>query len=305
MYHRVARLAHDPWHLAVSPDRFAEQIEALVQFRHVVPLRWLVAQLAQGRVPRNAAVVTFDDGYADVLGAARPVLERHSCPATVFLMTGAIGDDRGFWWDELSSLLFEPSSLPLELRIDIAGHPHGWRTGGKLATDGGRDGPIVVREQLHDELWRLLRPLDPESRSDLIIRLCAWVGAEVGTKSMHRPLSAEEVHRLAAPGFIDIGAHTVTHPQLSLLDGAGQLGEIEGSRRACEELVGRPIDTFAYPFGDFDDSAATSVHDCGFTCACAAQGGAVPRQIDPMRLPRFGVGNWRGDDLARRLTAHA
>ena len=132
-------------------------------------------------------------------------------------------NDRGFWWDELSSLLFEPSSLPLELRIDIASHPHGWRTGGKLATDEGRDGPIVVREQLHDELWRLLRPLDPESRSDLIIRLCAWVGAEVGTKSMNRPLSAEEVHRLAAPGFNDIGAHTVTHPQLSLLDGAGQL----------------------------------------------------------------------------------
>ena len=48
MYHRVARLAHDPWQLAVSPDRFAEQIEALVQFRHVVPLHWLVAQLAQG-----------------------------------------------------------------------------------------------------------------------------------------------------------------------------------------------------------------------------------------------------------------
>ena len=174
MYHWVARPAHDPWHLAVSPDRFAEQIEALVQFRHVVPLPWLVAQLAQGRVPRNAAVVTFDDGYADVLSAARPVL-------------------------------------------DIAGHPHGWRTGGKLATDEGRDGPIVVREQLHDELWRLLRPLDPESRSDLIIRLCAWVGAEVGTKSMRRPLSAEEVHRLGAPGFIDIGAASRKPSSIALI----------------------------------------------------------------------------------------
>ena len=126
-------------------------------------------------------------------------------------------NDRGFWWDELSSLLFEPSSLPLELRIDIASHPHGWRTGGKLATDGGRDGPIVVREQLHDELWRLLRPLDPESRSDLIIRLCAWVGAEVGTKSMRRPLSAEEVHRLGAPGFIDIGAASRKPSSIALI----------------------------------------------------------------------------------------
>lgn len=308
MYHRVARLAHDPWQLAVSPDRFAEQIEALVQCRHVVPLRWLVARLAQGRVPRKVAVVTFDDGYADVLDAARPVLERHTCPATVFLMTAAIGDDRGFWWDELSSLVFEPSSLPLELRIDIAGRPYGWRTDGRLtnaANDEVRDGLVVTREQLHYELWRLLRPLDPESRSDLLLRLCTWAGAEVETKSMHRPLSAEEVHRLVAPGFIDIGAHTVTHPQLSLLDDAGQRGEIEGSRRACEELVGRPIDTFAYPFGDFDDSAAASVRDCGFACACTTQGSTVSRQTDPMRLPRFGVANWRGDDFARRLTANA
>jgi peptidoglycan/xylan/chitin deacetylase (PgdA/CDA1 family) len=308
MYHRVARLAHDPWQLAVSPDRFAEQIEALVQCRHVVPLPWLVARLAQGRVPRKVAVVTFDDGYADVLGEARPVLERHTCPATVFLVTGAIGDNCGFWWDELTRLVFEPPSLPLELEIEIAGRPHGWRTGGRLANaanDGVRDGLVVTREQLHNELWRLLRPLDLESRSDLLLGLSAWAGVGVETKSMHRPLSAEEVHRLVAPGFIDIGAHTVTHPQLSLLDDAGQRAEIEGSRRACEELVGRPIDTFAYPFGDFDDSAAASVHDCGLACACTAQGGAVARQIDPMRLPRFGVGNWRGDDLARRLTAHS
>jgi peptidoglycan/xylan/chitin deacetylase (PgdA/CDA1 family) len=308
MYHRVARMAHDPWQLAVSPDRFAEQIEALVQFRHVVPLRWLVAQLAQGRVPRKVAVVTFDDGYADVLGEARPVLERHTCPATVFLVTGAIGDNRGFWWDELSSLVFEPLSLPLELQIEIAGRSHGWRIDNPLAgaaNDGVRDGLVVTSEQLHYELWRLLRPLDPESRWELLLRLRAWAGVEIETKSMHRPLSAEEVYRLAAPRFIDIGAHTVTHPPLSLLSEAGQRGEIEGSRRACEELVGEPIDTFAYPFGDFDDSAAACVHASGFACACTTQGSTVSRQTDPMRLPRFGVANWRGDDFARRLTANA
>ena len=33
MYHRVARLAHDPWDLAVTPDRFAEQIEVLTRER--------------------------------------------------------------------------------------------------------------------------------------------------------------------------------------------------------------------------------------------------------------------------------
>ena len=77
MYHRVARVAHDPWQLAVWPERFAEQIEALVQLRRVVPLRWLAAELAQGRVPKKVAAVTFDDGYADILTEARPILERY------------------------------------------------------------------------------------------------------------------------------------------------------------------------------------------------------------------------------------
>jgi peptidoglycan/xylan/chitin deacetylase (PgdA/CDA1 family) len=306
MYHRVAQLAHDPWQLAVSPDRFAEQIEALVQFRQVVPLHWLAIQLARGRVPRKAAVVTFDDGYADVLAKARPVLERYACPATVFLVTGAIGNTCAFWWDELSRIVLETPVLPSKLEIEIGGRRQRWQTDGRLAgaaKDGVRDRLVLTREQFHYEIWRLLRPLDPESRWEVLLRLCTWAGLEIEAKSIHRPLTAEEVHQLVATGFIDIGAHTMTHPQLSLLDEAGQRDEIEGSRRACEELAGKPIAAFAYPFGDFDDSAATCVRDLGFACACTTQGGTVSRQTDPMRLPRFGVANWRADDLARRLTA--
>jgi len=122
-------------------------------------------------------------------------------------------------------------------------------------------------------------------------------------ESPHRPLNAEEVRRLAQPGFIDIGAHTVTHPALSLLDEAKQRAEIEGSRAACEALIGEPIDTFAYPFGDFDDAVAACVRDSGFACACTTVPGRVSVRSDPMLLPRFTVGNWAADELARRLTA--
>src|SRR6266446_9863187 len=128
MYHRVARVAHDPWQLAVWPERFAKQIEALVHLRHVVPLRWLAAELAQGRAPRKVAAVTFDDGYADVLAEARPILERYACPATVFLVTGMIGKSSTFWWDELSRIVLATPLLPTELEIEIAGRVHRWGT---------------------------------------------------------------------------------------------------------------------------------------------------------------------------------
>ena len=305
MYHRVARVAHDPWQLTVCPDRFAEQIEALVQLRRVVSLRWLAAELARGRVPKRVAAVTFDDGYADVLTQAKPVLERYACPATVFLVTGVIGDRRAFWWDELSRIVFETPVLPPELEMQIGGGVHRWRINDRLtgsANDGFGSDLAFTREQLHYELWRLLRPLEPGPRWELLMRLCLWAGIAIDANSVHRPLAAEEVRRLAAPGFIDIGAHTVTHPALSMLDEAKQRCEIEGSRIACEDLIDEPIHTFAYPFGDFDEASAVYVRDAGFACACTTQGGRVSRQSDPMRLPRYGTGNWAGDDLARRLT---
>src|SRR5262249_23631288 len=121
MYHRVARIAHDPWQLAVWPDRFAQQIEALVQLRDVVPLRWLEAELTQGRIPKRVAAVTFDDGYADLLSEAKPVLDRYACPATMFLVSGTIGSTRAFWWDQLSRTVLEPPFLPPVLEIEIAG----------------------------------------------------------------------------------------------------------------------------------------------------------------------------------------
>lgn len=299
MYHRVARVAHDPWQLAISPDRFAEQIEALVQLRRVVPLRWLAAELAQDRLPRKVAAVTFDDGYADVFAEARPILERYGCPATVFLVTGMIGKSFAFWWDELSRIILETPLLPTELEIEIAGRVHRWSS----ENEGAGDSLARTREQLHDELWRLLRPLEPEPRWELLTRLCTWADVEIEAKSVHRPLAAEEVRRLAKPGFIDIGAHSVTHPALSSLDEADQRSEIEGSRATCEELIGEPIHSFAYPFGDFDDVTATCIRDSGFACACTTVPGRVSMRSEPMLLPRFAVGNWAADDLARRLTA--
>jgi peptidoglycan/xylan/chitin deacetylase (PgdA/CDA1 family) len=306
MYHRVARLAHDPWQLAVWPERFAEQIAALVQLRRVVPLRWLAAKLAQGRAPKRVAAVTFDDGYADVLAEARPVLEQYECPATIFLVTGAIGKNCAFWWDELSRIVLETPLLPTELEIEIAGPVYRWRTDGRLigfARDGVSDSLALARQQLHDELYGLLRPLEPAARRELLKRLCNWAGIEIEATSVHRALTAEEVRRLLEPGFVDIGAHTVTHPALSLLGEADQRSEIAGSRAACEELIGEPIPAFAYPFGDFDDTTAACVRDAGFACACTTHAGRVSRRSDPMRLPRVATGNWSGDHLVRQLTA--
>src|SRR5262245_47936593 len=113
MYHRIAEPQIDPWGMCVSADRFAQHLEVLASQATIVPL----ADLAAGCVsaaPRTA-VVTFDDGYADNLYEAKPLLERFAAPATIFVATAPLEHPREFWWDELERILLQSQSLPAAL----------------------------------------------------------------------------------------------------------------------------------------------------------------------------------------------
>src|SRR3712207_6612027 len=121
LYHRVAELNSDPWSLAVTPSHFAEHLKILRQQACPIRLQQLSQALSDGKLPDRSVVVTFDDGYADNLYNAKPLLERYGIPATVFLTTGYIGAEHGFWWDELGRLLLHSSWLPGMLRLQVNG----------------------------------------------------------------------------------------------------------------------------------------------------------------------------------------
>jgi peptidoglycan/xylan/chitin deacetylase (PgdA/CDA1 family) len=93
-YHRVSR-DRDP--LAVAPDAFRRQMEALAASGQRVVDLYEIGDLALA--PGEAAVaLTFDDGYRDVLTDALPVLREHGFPATVFVVPGAIAGTTAFGW---------------------------------------------------------------------------------------------------------------------------------------------------------------------------------------------------------------
>ena len=120
MYHRVAECDIDPWNLCVSPQQFADQIAALKREFCILPLHELIRSDAR----RNAVAITFDDGYADNLHAAAPVLEHHGAPACFFLTSGALDMAYEFWWDELGRLLLRESALPSTMVISVGSRRH-------------------------------------------------------------------------------------------------------------------------------------------------------------------------------------
>jgi peptidoglycan/xylan/chitin deacetylase (PgdA/CDA1 family) len=81
-----------------------------------------------------------------------------------------------------------------------------------------------------------------------------------------RILTAAELRELAATG-IEIGAHTVSHPDLSALGAAACAAEVAGARTALEALLGRPVRSFAYPFNRAGGHAIAAVREAGYASA--------------------------------------
>lgn len=100
LYHRVADTKNDPHRLCVSPENFREQIKFLKANFRIVPLVQFVMEVRSKKLKNKTMAITFDDGYADNLHNALPILQEYNIPATIFLTTGHMGQEGPFYWDE-------------------------------------------------------------------------------------------------------------------------------------------------------------------------------------------------------------
>ncbi len=117
-------------------------------------------------------------------------------------------------------------------------------------------------------------------------RTSRWRGAPVAGKLPM--LTRTQVVDLAAAGC-EIGAHTMTHPRLDLLPRSAAAREITQSKAVLEHLLGRSVDTFAYPYGSYDAGIRQLVVDAGFHSAAAVRNAFSPAGDDWFALGRMTV----------------
>jgi peptidoglycan/xylan/chitin deacetylase (PgdA/CDA1 family) len=118
---------------------------------------------------------------------------------------------------------------------------------------------------------------------DFIGGISPWIGP----KSDNLMLSEQELRELARAGW-ELGAHTMTHPDLSTLDYAACRREIEGSRATLERIGEVGVETFAYPFGRHGPAAVAAVRDSGLLAAVTT-----------------GLGSWNPYELRRAMIGAA
>jgi peptidoglycan/xylan/chitin deacetylase (PgdA/CDA1 family) len=204
-YHSVADrpLRDDPFGLCTSPRRLEKQIRRLLAWGYeLVTFGELVHRVLAGGAS-GAAALTFDDGFADNLHALVPLLHAHRARATVFAVSGWLGERH-----------------PQPPRLAI--------------------------------------------------------------------LTADELRTLAAQG-VEIGSHTVTHPDLSALGYDEALAELGTSKRELEAVVDAPVDVVAYPFGKASSTTLAACAAAGYRAACRTSGNGT--WDDPLDMPRQDMDN--------------
>jgi peptidoglycan/xylan/chitin deacetylase (PgdA/CDA1 family) len=309
VYHRVDEANVDPWALGVSPAHFAQHLHVLKTIANPISLQDLVKAKSDRELPPRPVCITFDDGYADNLYAAKPALESYRVPGTVFVTPGYIGVPESLWWDELAKLVLDPTSRQKELSMSLNGCDYAYAF---PREEGERSQPDPhsnwraweqapgARQKAYLAIYSMLVKLSDDEREKAMEQLRR--GATLySDRRQHRCLTQEELRKLAEGEFVEIGAHTLTHPVLATLTPDQQQLEIGGSKQRLEALTGRSIQSFAYPYGKknhYTRHTVSAVKAHGFAYACSNFGGLVTRSSNRFTLPRFQPMDWDGDHFA-------
>lgn len=166
MYHSIS---HNPGNrLCVDPATFAQQMEWLTQngYTAVTLADLLKAWTGREVLPAKPVVITFDDGYKDVMTAAYPVLKKLGLRATVFVITGSVGKPNYVSWEDLESGeregIFDVESHTVH-HLNLASLPK------PLAIQELRTSKVAIEERLHKPVYALCYPAgsyDPAVEKD-------------------------------------------------------------------------------------------------------------------------------------------
>ncbi|MDD2769629.1 MAG: polysaccharide deacetylase family protein [Methylococcus sp.] len=265
MYHGVMEdefgAADEDW-LQVRASEFRSQMRYLREHFHVVPLE-RVRETPSGGKPR--AVLTFDDGYANNFRVAYPILREFGFPATVFLVTGAVGSRQLFWFDRLQ-LALKGRVVPDELKR--------------------------IKEQFKANT----HPHEIDAAVDAFLRKTYGPGAiPERVVEAYRPLSRDEIGEMAASGLVRFGSHTHRHEILTRLSPAEAEQTLAQSLGVLKALPGCG-GYFCFPNGDWSPEHVRLCQRLGFEGALLTRPGVWRAGVEAFGIPRFGIG--RGMDTA-------
>ena len=219
--------------------------------------------------------ITFDDGFANNFKYVLPLLEQYRIPATFFITSiRAAGYD--ILWNDFLGIIskYGPQKLVYKDEPYYKG-----RFDKYISTKTG----ISLVEKLRSvgfeekaEMMELLYPLltfKMDKRQDDY-----WL-----------QMTVDQITALSSSPFANIGAHGYYHNDLAKINIADAANESKFSKQYLEDLTGQPINSFAFPYGAYNDEVIAAAKQAGYQQLLATDFHSVTESEDRMMRERFTV----------------
>lgn len=274
VYHRIL-MNQDPYTIAsISQKKFVKQIKYLKKNFHIISINQLLSDIKFNKLKPNTLCITFDDGYRDNYLYAFPVLTKFCVPATIYLTTDYINNNKLLWHDRVLNAI-ENTDLKYFIFENIDSQSFNFESYEK-------------KTKSKYEILNFLKKFSPDIRDNLIeefIKKCRVNSIS----SKYTMLSWEEIKIMDKQG-ISFGSHTYTHPILSTLNNVQLQQEIKYSKQIIEMYLDKPVISFAYPNGkknDYDDRCQSFLENAGYECAVTTIWGTNNSDSDLFELNRI------------------
>jgi len=184
------------------------------------------------KLPKNAVVITFDDGFSDNYVNAYPVLKKHNVAATFFISTTYIGFNVTFWFNLVSRIIMLNAGKTLELQ--------------SIKYQISED--FEKRRSLVKIILNVCKSVSNFKRLELLEGMKQQLNYSDECDSLAKPMSWDNVREMSENGM-EIGSHSLTHPILSQLTSNELKAEIHESKKEIESQILKKIYTISYPEG--------------------------------------------------------
>lgn len=266
-----------------TPAEFEAQMAYLRRHYRPTSLRRVVEALEQDRPLDRAVVVTFDDGFRDVLTYALPILRHYQIPATMFLVTSVVDNIDLIWRHKLAWLVSNGHSKRAVDALQAAFQ----HCGIEVPVDRFRRGTEAT-----PDLFELTRRF---FRADVVTPVLDGLLADAGRSGAaladeYRPYVALSDLKNNDDAWLDFGNHTHTHPMLSALSPPQQERELAMAHDLITRWTGRPPLAAAFPFGlrdSYNPVTIAAVRETGHRAALDLRRRVNVGAVSPFNLSRF------------------
>jgi peptidoglycan/xylan/chitin deacetylase (PgdA/CDA1 family) len=217
----------------VSVEDFGGLVEAMLECGYVVVSP---VEVDAGLRPGGKyAMVTFDDGYFNNV-LALDVLERYKVPATFFISSSHVLDQKAFWWDALSRELLKAGAS----------------------------------RQVRDAETRKIKTLLPE-KIDEYLHLRFGQLAFRPQDDRDRPFTRSELAKFARHPLVHLGNHTADHAILTLCSALELAHQIRSCQDALAQIAGYAPISIAYPNGNHSPVVVEAALSAGLRVGLTVQ----------------------------------